>query len=92
MSKVEFCYGTSVLLLLSYFYFQHKLASLKEELNYRFSEEGVEPVPENFPLVEKMVMRDEHLRFLFDSYRDTIYNSRMSLFCSIALLGWCFVL
>ena len=92
MSKLEFCYGTSVLLLISYFYFQYKLSCLREELDYRFSEEGVKPVPENFHLVEKMVMRDEYLRFLFESYRDSLFHSKVSLFCSLSLLIWCFVI
>ena len=92
MSKLEFCYGTSVLLLLSYFYFQYKLSCLREELDYRFSEEGIRPVPENTHLVEKMVMSDDYLRFLFEKYRDYLFHSKVSLFCSLSLLIWCFVI
>ena len=92
VSKIEYCYGVSVCLLLSYFYFQYKVADVKEKMDYIFSEEGVEPTMENFHEASKLMDTDERLYFLIRKYRDHINNSRVSLFLSLSLLGWCFVL
>jgi hypothetical protein len=92
MSKLELCFGTSVLLIFFYFYFEQKKVNLNLRMDEFLEERGLSMTWDNYSEIDDLIKNDPEFSQLANLFDESRWNSRLSLFFSLGLLFWCLTL